>query len=356
MKRLPIFTLALSMAAAATAQTEVAVFTPGLTADGICYFLPETRLHLTVEAQREVRTPGEYAPYASHFLRQDNVPQQKEENWQLTTVSVVPYGVADPSRAFSIKLKAKTSAPLVTLAPDGCLLAVNAEAPQPQPLTQASSEQLPATMVDADKCKTPEMLAATSRRKAAELAAAEICDIRENRSLLMKGQADFMPKDGEQLKQMLAGLTRQEEGLTQLFCGWTAASRHTFTFGIRPANFEGARQVAFRFSPQLGVLPAEAADGEPYYFTFANQHTLPAEDPSQKGSRKEQEDLRYCVSSNVLVTLTDSHDNIVWQQTLPFAQVGRIEHLGGELFNKKQTTHVWLNPTTGGLQKLDATP
>ena len=40
--------------------------------------------------------------------------------------------------------------------------------------------------------------------------------------------------------------------------------------------------------------------------------------------------------------------------TFPMAQYGRVEHLGGELFNKKFTTHVWISPLTGGVEKIDA--
>ena len=50
---------------------------------------------------------------------------------------------------------------------------------------------------------TEEILAAGSTAKMAELTAREIYDLRENRSLLIKGQADFMPQDGQQLKLML---------------------------------------------------------------------------------------------------------------------------------------------------------
>lgn len=36
------------------------------------------------------------------------------------------------------------------------------------------------------------------------------------------------------------------------------------------------------------------------------------------------------------------------------AQFGRVERLGGELFNKKNTTHVQFSPVTGGISKIEA--
>ena len=38
------------------------------------------------------------------------------------------------------------------------------------------------------------------------------------------------------------------------------------------------------------------------------------------------------------------------------SQLGRIEHLGGDLFNKRFTTHVLLSPVTGGIQRIDGEP
>ena len=38
------------------------------------------------------------------------------------------------------------------------------------------------------------------------------------------------------------------------------------------------------------------------------------------------------------------------------AQFGRIEHLGGDLFNKRFTTQVQLYSETGGIKKISGEP
>ena len=38
----------------------------------------------------------------------------------------------------------------------------------------------------------------------------------------------------------------------------------------------------------------------------------------------------------------------------PAAQFGNVELLSGELFNKRYTTHLWLNSLTGGVERLEA--
>lgn len=121
-------TLILSSPLKSEAQTEVHPYQPGITQEGITYFLPQTRLHIVVRAQRESYTPGEYAAFAQRFLDAPNVEQQPFDTWTLQQIEVVPYGVADRTQAYTIKLNHKTSAPLVELAPDGRLLSVNTTA------------------------------------------------------------------------------------------------------------------------------------------------------------------------------------------------------------------------------------
>ena len=70
-----------------------------------------------------------------------------------------------------------------------------------------------------------DILSAGSSAKMAELCALEIYDIRDSKSLLNKGQADFMPKDGEQLRIMLANLETQENALMQLSAVLQSATR-----------------------------------------------------------------------------------------------------------------------------------
>ena len=39
---------------------------------------------------------------------------------------------------------------------------------------------------------------------------------------------------------------------------------------------------------------------------------------------------------------------------LPAPQFGNVELLSAELFNKHYTTHLWLNPITGAVDRLEA--
>lgn len=337
----------------AAAQTEIAVYRPGVTAEGITYFLPRTALHVVVRAQRSSYVPGPYAPYAQRFLDVENVPLQPADSWELTSIKVVPYGVADREKAYTIRLDAKSSAPLVSLSPDGCLLAVNGKAIAGEALEQPSMKRQTFTPATTRDFKTQEMLRAGSLSAKAELTAQEIYDLRESRNLLAKGQAEFNPKDGEQLRLMLEKLDQQEEALSALFLGRISArEEHVFTFEIVPADAVG-RSELFRFSRHLGVVDADDLAGTPIYIEITNLKTLPEEEHDPKGrTKKEREDLRYCNPSSARVHIFNEERTFV-SDIVAVAQFGRVEHLGGVLFNKKFNTRVLLSPTTGGIEKLE---
>lgn len=346
---LSLFTL---LSVSAGAQTEISAYTPGLTAEGITYFLPTTRLHITVTATRKSHSPGEFHLYAERFLRLKNVPTSAYDEWTLDAVTITPYGVADKTNAYTIKLKQKTAAPLVGLATDGRLLSVNAEAMPVEALSTPFVQRDTTHRPNPEDYKTEEILSAGNMAKMAELTANEIYDIRENRALLTKGQADFMPTDGEQLKLMLGSLAVQEEALLQLFRGTQTVEKHVFTLDYFPQE-NTDKKVLFRFSKFLGLVEADNLAGEPVYISVKDMQTLPEEPAENAHSPKKQtEDLRYIVPSTAQINIFDNKTTWVAEK-IPLAQFGRVEHLGGDLFNKRYTTHVLLSPSTGGIVKID---
>lgn len=354
MKKIILAGLLSSLVLNLPAQTSVTEYRPGITPEGITYFLPNTCLHITVTAERTSYVPGEFCRYAQRYLRLKDVVETAHDEWKLTSVTITPYGVAEKSKAYTIKLNNKTSAPLVSLATDGRLLSINASAPKQASLSVPSVTKNPAPALNPDEYKTEEILAAGSSMKMAELTANEIYDIRENRSLLAKGQADFMPKDGEQLKLMLSSLDTQEEALLQLFKGTSSSETHVFTLDYTPTESE-EKEILFRFSKFLGLVDSDNLAGEPVYISIKDLKTLPEEvvDEKKKGSKKEVEDVRYAIPSRADVCIFTQEKQLA-SATIPVAQFGRVEHLGGELFNKKFITRIQFSPETGGILKIDS--
>lgn len=352
MMKYKLLAAACLMSTMVVAQTQVSEYHPGMTEEGITYFLPDTHVQVVVKATRVHHEPGEFCQYAERYLRLQQVPQTAYDEWTIEDVALSTFGRADKSRAYTVKLKQKTSAPLVGLSQDGRLLSINTEAPMEPALLQPSVVKEKAENYNPDNFKTQEILSAGSTSKMAELTAGEIYDIRENRGLLAKGQADFMPKDGEQLRLMLASLDTQEEGLLKLFTGMHTKETHTFVFDVLPKT-DGEKVLLMRFSKYLGVVDNDDPAGEAVYLGVTDLKTLPelTIDPKAKG-KKDVEDVRYAVPGRVSVRVFTDEKELA-NQSFPMTQFGRVEHLGADLFNKKMGTRIQFYPETGGIAKVE---
>ena len=109
------FILILAATASITAQTDVEPFVPGTTLEGVCYYLPRTAFRVTIVAEKTTIRPGDFYKYADRYLRMQDVPTEQSVEWNLKSITLEPYGKPDPNKAYSIKVKSKTVAPLVGL-------------------------------------------------------------------------------------------------------------------------------------------------------------------------------------------------------------------------------------------------
>ena len=344
----------LLFSASTTAQTATSAYRPGVTSEGAVYYLPRTALRISVLVERTSYTPGDFVGYAQRYLRLQNVKAEASVSHRVVSITQMPIGQADVTKVYAVKFNAKTVASNVVIADDGRLLALNAE---------PEDEVVPKVFVPAPKpaplnprqYMNEEILTAGSTAKMAELTSREIYDLRENRSLLIKGQADFMPKDGQQLKLMLAQLETQETALRSLFEGTTVRDTTEYVITFVP---EGpvSRKVLFRLSQQLGMVDADDLSGEPFYITIENISVLPPVDEAAaaKAKKKVYESGIYVnVPGRMRSTIHQGIDQL-GQAEYPVAQFGRVELLSADLFDKRYTTQLWISPITGAVERLHA--
>jgi len=332
------------------AQTATSTYQPGVNNEGAVYFLPKTAVRITVQIEKTTYTPGDFAKYADRYLRLRNVAMEPSTGYRITSIRQEAVGVADTTKAFTVKFDPKTVAANIALADDGVLLAINAS-PAPLQLQPSFKAAPRPAMQNPRDLMSEDILAAGSTAKMAELTAQEIYDIRESRKLLVRGQADNMPKDGEQLRLMLSQLEEQDRTLTSLFAGITLKDTTEHVITLVP-NRETERELIFRFSKRLGIVDADNLAGEPYYIRVANLHTVPM--PEDDGKKKKQEPGLYInVPGKMKVTIFDAVEPLVSTE-MPAAQFGNTELLSGALFNKRYATHLWLNPVTGAVERLEA--
>lgn len=346
--------LTLVTAMPSKAQTEVTEFRPGVTLDGVNYFLPKTMFEIIIVAEKAVTTPGEFAAYSDRYLRQPDVPTIESTTWTLKSITLLPYGVPDSTKAYSIQVKAKTVAPLVSLSDEGLLLSINTEAePEPAPnLPQRIAAPKP---VNGRDFMTHEILSAGSTAKMAQLTAEEIYEIRDSRNALVRGEADNTPKDGAQLKLMLDNLDQQLYALESLFKGQTLTSTEVLTFDFEPNSEEGEqRELLCRFSRRLGLVAPDDLSGEPLWITITPTGNLPqrTDNPdTEKRKQKMDQGIWVNVPSTAKVCISTAQQDLISAE-VPICQLGTTEILSDALFNKRADTRVTIHQHTGNVKRL----
>ena len=295
---LTLFTLQFSFLSL-EAQTVSSIYQPGVTAEGAVYFLPKTAVNITIQVEKTTYTPGDFCLYAERYLRIKDVSPTPDVSYRITAIRQEAIAVADTAKRYAVKFDPKTSAANVRLSDNGILLGINTnDEAKDHTLIQNNSHtshlSAPTSMLNPRQYMNEETLSAGSTAKMAELTAQDIYEIRESRSMLVRGQADNMPKDGEQLRLMLNQLDVQDHALTSLFTGTLIKDTVEQVFTIIPE------------------IPGR---------------------------------LRSSVSDSQAVLISND---------FPAGQFGNVELLSGALFNKHYTTHLWLNPISGAIERLDA--
>ena len=202
-----------------------------------------------------------------------------------------------------------------------------------------------------------DILAAANLPKMAQLVAQEVYDIRDSRNQLSRGEADNMPKDGEQLRLMYRQLDTQERALMQLFTGTvsTDTTETVLTFVPQPAE---QRRVLFRFSKRFGLTTADDFSGEPFYLNVENEGIIADVPADASKADKEKDDFRLGVNlpGKIRLTIAKADGTPVASYETDAAQFGRVVMLNGALFGKKFTSDIVLDPTTGAVVELKTQP
>jgi len=337
-------------------QTVSSVYQPGVTTEGAVYFLPKTAVTVSVQVEKTTYTPGDFCQYAERFLRIKDVSPTPSVNYRIIAIRQDAVAVPDTAKRYAVKFDAKTSATNVRLSDDGILLGINTEVrdyTQPHSMVLTSQLSTLTSKINPRQYMNEETLAAGSTAKMAELTAQDIYEIRESRNLLVRGQADNMPKDGEQLRLMLNQLDMQNRALTSLFVGTYEKDTIQQTFTIVPSQ-SVCREVVFRFSEKLGLVDQDDLAGVPYYIYIEDLKTVPLPEPiDPKKKLKPFSGIFVNIPGRLRSTISNNQGQIVADE-YPAGQFGNVELLSGALFNKRYTTRLRLNPLSGAIDRLDA--
>jgi hypothetical protein len=351
-----ILLMSLALVTQTYAQTEVTAYDTSKKQDeGVTYALPRNVLKVTVTAVKTTYVPGEYCLYANRYLQLKNISPDEKINWELTNVSTEEIAQPDSTKFYFIKMKKNTIAPMVQLTENGLLEAINTKQPEISPVPIVVQKPIAAITINPHDLFTEEIIQAGSSAKMAELIAQEIYKMRDNKKSLLSGDLDNMPKDGSSMQIMLNRLDAQDKALTTLFTGTTSKETKTYRFTIDPKLGSEQTHVLFRFSKKLGVVDADDLGGDPVYYKLVNLKTVTPRvltDKEKKEDKHKNPGVIYNVPSKTRLTIFDDDQSY---QTADYmiAQFGNTETLLNDLFNKKSTVKVLIDPLTGSLQKVD---
>lgn len=346
---------------AAMAQTTVTTYTPGVSTEGAAYFLPKTAINISITTKKTTYTPGELCQYAERYLRINNISNKEDCYHTIQSAVITTEGLPDEAKLYHILFAPNSIAPLVNLTESGILQSVNvstdAKASDDAVAPSASSSKSPAS---ARSYMTEEMLMTGSKAKLAELVAKEIYNIRESRNLIIRGQGEHMPQDGESFRIVLAGLDEQEQAFTQLFTGVTTTELTTQTYQVIPGAAVD-KLILGRFSRKLGLLHGDDLAGSPIYIDIKCRQTIlepTAEALALAATSKTKKDTS--LQDGLVYNLPGKADVKVYTNAqvladgmFVLAQFGRTETLSSTLLTKKRNIKVTLDPITGALLKVE---
>lgn len=343
-----LITFSLLISSVLYAQTEVI---SGVTRGkdyGVVYSLPKSEIDIEIVVQKVTYTPGEFSRYADRYLRLNNTSGDPEEYWELIRITPRAIGVPDKDNTHFVKMKDKTVAPLIELTKEGLIKSINVPIERIEEEKKAEKKQTP-KKVDPRNFLTEEILTANSSAKMAELVSKEIYNIRESRNALVRGQADNMPTDGEQLRLMLENLDLQEKAMIEMFAGTRTKEEKIYNVRLTP-NKEYNNEVVLRFSRKLGIVPHNDLAGEPIYLTLKDLHSISI--PEEDDKKKKTEGVPYNVPGKASITITNGKQKL-YEGEMLITQFGIVEYLAPALFNKNSEIKVYFNPESGSLKKVE---
>lgn len=351
MKKL-LFIIAVLTAAPCLAQTEVNSFFAGAN-EGVTYYLPDTKLEITVNTACITRTPGEFNRYAERYLRINNAIASADSYWELTDVKVKSIGIPNSEKMYTIKLNNSTAGN-VSINESGIIEAINTK-PAARSVAEVVLPTSKKKQNDASKYMTSEILQATSTAKMAELTAKEIYLIRESKLAITRGLAENMPQDGQSMQLVLDELDKQERALTELFIGRTDTVYHTHTYTLLPtAKCDTTKAVLLRFSRKLGVLDKENLAGAPVYYNLRDLKSvkIPTAEELEKKKLLKKEGVCYNIPGKAELTIYTGSRRL-YDEEIPIAQLGVTEILSKTLFNKKTSKKVVFDTATGAVTNIE---
>ncbi|MDD4921298.1 MAG: DUF4831 family protein [Bacteroidales bacterium] len=318
---------------------------------GLLYSLPKTVLVIKVETRKIHDTPGIYFPYAERYLGVTNICQAESIRYEIVGIRISTKAVPDLQKAYVITTGKAKSAPAIELTSEGFLKSIGKTDGKKECLKNSTENMAKPSCPEKYQSQetsivTKEMQQATSTAKMAELAAAQLFNLRDTRINLLTMDLDKTPSDGRSYEIVLGELNRMENYYRELFTGKHTESTETSTFEYEPQKKE--EEILFRFSQLKGIVDKTDLGGNPVFIDLQKilgsmaDIAIPSADNSKIGYS-----IYYRIPGKAQVKITNGN-TILCDQKITVAQFGQVMNLPAGAVSSAEFC-----PMTGAIMRLE---
>jgi len=278
-----------------------------ISSGSVIYSLPQTTFHIEVTAKKTVYKQGPYFRYAEKYLGIKEKFPESSVKWTINDINISSYEEIDPDHYYVIESDGFFETNALAMTKAGLILTPNPEVYNKKPTLSGLVSERPVRIYFTDlsvkgnlKEKVQpvsdilqtdtalflqipvfmkkEKIPKTTEEKASEIADF-INDLKTQRLELLGDPYDIY-LDGGGFEYIIEEMKRLEKKYLALFTGITYSEVYKASFGHTPDEYiPGKPEVLFRFSDNMGILPATDLTGRPVVIEFNSEKKTAALSP-----------------------------------------------------------------------------
>ena len=332
-----------------------------ISSGSVIYSLPQTTFHIEVTAKKTVYKQGPYFRYAEKYLGIKEKFPESSVKWTINDINISSYEEIDPDHYYVIESDGFFETNALAMTKAGLILTPNPEVYNKKPTLSGLVSERPVRIYFTDlsvkgnlKEKVQpvsdilqtdtalflqipvfmkkEKIPKTTEEKASEIADF-INDLKTQRLELLGDPYDIY-LDGGGFEYIIEEMKRLEKKYLALFTGITYSEVYKASFGHTPdENIPGKPEVLFRFSDNMGILPATDLTGRPVVIEFNSEKKTAALSPLiiepfvlQDEEKPPSVPLYYRIPDVVEVRVVDGRNILGHKKALVY-QFGKVVNL-----------------------------
>ena len=327
----------------------------------IIYSLPKTTFHIEVTAKKTVYKQGPYFRYAEKYLGIKEKFPESSVKWTINDINISSYEEIDPDHYYVIESDGFFETNALAMTKAGLILTPNPEIYNKQSTLSGLVSEPPARIYFTDLSikgnlkekvrpvsdilqtdtalflQVPVFLKKEKIPKTTEEKAMEVADFitkLKNKRLELLGEPYDIYLDGGGFEYIIEEMKSLEKKYLALFTGITYSEVYKASFGYTPdENIPGKPEVLFRFSDDMGILPATDFTGRPVVLEFSSEEKTAALSPLiiepfvlQDEEKPPSVPLYYRIPDVVEVRVVDGRNILGHKKALVY-QFGKVVNL-----------------------------